>query len=139
MLSALLALIGAIPGIGALVTSITTAVFNSKVQIATAKIGGDTAVATALVKASEPEAHERTAALSVIAGSKILLLLVVVFAAPLAIFEWKVVVYDTILGLGTTLPIRGEVAQWANLIIGFVFGAPTSLALGQMWFSRKTS
>ncbi len=139
MLSAILALIGAIPGIGSVVTAITTAVFNAKVNITTAKIGGDVAVATALVKASETEAHERTAALSVIAGSTVLTILVVGFATPLMIFEWKIVLYDNILGLGSTDPIRGQVGDWASLIISFVFGAPTSLALGNMWFNRKTS
>jgi hypothetical protein len=43
-----------------------------------------------------------------------------------------------VLGMGSTYPIRGEVQQWATTIIAFIFGAPTALAIGHMWFNRKT-
>lgn len=34
----------------------------------------------------------------------------------------KVVVWDTMLGLGTTPPIRGNVGEWMALIAAFLFG-----------------
>lgn len=34
----------------------------------------------------------------------------------------KVVVYDVMLGLGTTDPIRGNVGEWMGLIAAFLFG-----------------
>jgi hypothetical protein len=132
----MLALLAAIPGIGSFVATIVASVFNAKVQIATAKIGGDTAIATALVKATETAAHERTAALAVIAGNTLLTLLIVGFAGPPLIYEWKVVVYDTVLGLGSTPPIHGEVAAWLHTIIGFIFGTTGAVAIGKMWFGR---
>ena len=140
MFAAFIALLGAIPGIGAVVTYVTGKVFDSKVAIATAKIGGDRDVATGLVRAAATAEHERTASLAVIAGNTILTLLVVAFAGPLVIFEWKVIVWDIVLGWGQTDPIRGQVAEWANTIIGFVFGSGTVLAAGKMtlgWLDKR--
>lgn len=136
MLAALLALI---PGLNTLVSSITTSFFNAKVQITQAKIGGDRDVAVRLVQAAEAQAHEDTAKLGIIASNKLLTLLLIAFAVPLVWFEWKVIVWDTILGLGTTEAVKGQVADWGNTIIYFLFGAPTAMALGKMWFTRKTS
>lgn len=136
MIAALLALI---PGLSTLVTSITTAFFNAKVQITQARIGGDRDVAVQLVQAAVQQEHEDTAKLGIIAGNKLLTIMLVAFATPLIWFEWKVIVYDTILGLGTTDAVKGQVADWGNTIIYFLFGSPTVVALGKMWFTRKTS
>ncbi|MDI3469874.1 MAG: hypothetical protein OJF62_001937 [Pseudolabrys sp.] len=38
-------------------------------------------------------------------------------AAPVIIYFWKVIVWDKVLGLGTTDPITGMVADWTGLII----------------------
>jgi hypothetical protein len=38
-------------------------------------------------------------------------------AFPIIIYFWKVVVWDKVLGLGSTDPISGMVADWAGLII----------------------
>ena len=60
-------------------------------------------------------------------------------ALPLVGYEWKVYVWDTMLGWGTTEAVKGQVADWGNTIIYFLFGSPTVMGLGKMWFSRKTS
>lgn len=135
----MLAFLSLIPGLSTLVQSIVTAVFNAKVQITQARIGGDRDVAVQLVRAAEAQAHEDTAKLGIIAGNKLLTLLLIAFAVPLVWFEWKVIVWDTILQLGTTEAVRGQVADWGNTIIYFLFGSPTVVALGKMWFTRKTS
>jgi hypothetical protein len=137
---AALALLGAIPGIGSVVTFVVGKVFDAKVSIATAKIGGDKETAVAIVKASETAEQQRVAALGVIAGSTVLTLLLVAFAAPLVIFVWKVVVWDIVLKLGVTDPIKGQVAEWANTIIYSVFGSGTVLATSRMtlnWLSKR--
>jgi hypothetical protein len=139
-MSALLALLGAIPGIGSIVTFVVGKVFDAKVSIATAKIGGDKETAVAIVRASETAEQQRVAALGVIAGSTVLTLLLVAFAAPLVIFVWKVVVWDIVLKLGVTDPIKGQVAEWANTIIYSVFGSGTVLATSRMtlnWLSKR--
>lgn len=131
-----MALLAAIPGIGGIVTAITTALFNAKVEITKAKTGADRDVAVRLVQAAEAREHENTARLAIFAGNKLLTVLVIAFATPLVLFEWKVVVVDIVFQAGSTDPIRGQVADWATTIIAFLFGTPTALALGKMWFSR---
>ena len=38
------------------------------------------------------------------------------------IYVWKVVVWDKVLGLGTTDPLSGDVAQWAMIVLTAYFG-----------------
>jgi hypothetical protein len=130
-------ILGLIPGLATLVSAIVKARFDAQVAITQAKIGGDRDVAVALVKASETAAHERSAALATVAGSTTLSILVAVFAAPLVIYEWRVIVVDIVFHGGSTDPIHGQVADWANTIIAFIFGSSTVTTLGSMWFNRK--
>lgn len=134
----MLALLGAIPGIGRIVEAVTSSWFNAKVRITQAKIGGDRDVATSIVSLSATESEEGRARLGIIASNKILTLLVVAFAAPFVIFIWKVVVWDIVFGLGVTDPIKGQVAEWADTIILAIFGAPTAMAIGKMWFANRS-
>jgi len=46
-------------------------------------------------------------------------------ALPVVIYLWKVVVYDKVLGLGTTDPITGDVGAWAGVIVTTYFGGRT--------------
>jgi len=46
-------------------------------------------------------------------------------ALPVVIYIWKVIVYDKVLGMGTTDPITGEVATWAGVIVTTYFGGRT--------------
>jgi hypothetical protein len=41
------------------------------------------------------------------------------------LFLAKCVVWDTVLGLGTTPPLRGDVSNWCGLIMSFYFGKRT--------------
>lgn len=134
----MLSILGALPIIGNVVTGITSAVFNAKVKIAQARIGGDRDVAVEVVRKAAIEDQARATSLAAIAGSKLLTVLVVAFALPLVIFVWKVVVWDIVLGLGSTDPIRGQVAEWGNQIVWFIFGAPTALSLGKLWFNSRS-
>jgi hypothetical protein len=38
-------------------------------------------------------------------------------AFPIVIYLWKVIVWDKVLGLGSTDPITGMVADWAGIIV----------------------
>jgi len=38
-------------------------------------------------------------------------------ALPIIIYFWKVIVWDKVLGLGSTDPITGMVADWAGVIV----------------------
>jgi hypothetical protein len=137
MISAFLALLAAIPGIGSIVTSLTSAIFSAKVQMYTARLGVDRDVAVAMIQASAAEADGRAKMWGAIGASKLLTWLVVAFAVPVIWYEGKVVIYDTILGLGTTSPIKGDVEAWMNSIVYSLFGSATALAAVQHWWTTK--
>jgi hypothetical protein len=44
------------------------------------------------------------------------------FAFAFVIYVWKVVVWDRVLGLGTTDALGGDVAQWAMIVLTAYFG-----------------
>jgi hypothetical protein len=44
------------------------------------------------------------------------------FAYAFIIYVWKVVVWDKVLGLGSTDPLSGEVGQWATILLAAYFG-----------------
>ena len=44
------------------------------------------------------------------------------FAAAFIIYTWEVVVWDKVLGLGSTPALSGEVAQWATAVLTAYFG-----------------
>ena len=46
-------------------------------------------------------------------------------AMPVVIYLWKVIVWDKVLGLGTTDAITGEVGTWVAIIIASYFGGRT--------------
>lgn len=46
-------------------------------------------------------------------------------ALPVVIYIWKILVWDKVLGWGTTDPIEGLVAQWAGIIVTTYFGGRT--------------
>ena len=130
-------------------------VFDSKVAIVQARLGVERDVAVQLVTAAAQENHENTSKLAIYASSKILTVMLVGFAVPFILYTWKIVVVDIVIGrgcigfhpfgweiianhcwVGTTDPIKGQVAEWATTIIGFLFGSATTVTIGKMWFNR---
>jgi hypothetical protein len=43
-------------------------------------------------------------------------------ALPIIIYLWKVIVWDKVLGLGTTDPITGMIADWTGMILAAYVG-----------------
>jgi hypothetical protein len=41
------------------------------------------------------------------------------------VFFAKCVVWDTVLGLGTTPPLKGDVSMWSGIVMSFYFGKRT--------------
>jgi len=41
------------------------------------------------------------------------------------VFYWKCVVWDTVLGLGSTPALKGDVSVWAGIVMSFYFGKRT--------------
>lgn len=138
MLSFGLAVLNMIPGLSSLITGITSAYFNSKVELAQARIGGDTAVAIATIRAAAVEDATSVNRLRVIGGSWVLSFLVIGFSLPYMIYEWQCVVYDKVLMHGTTSTdaLGGDISAWATVIITCLFGSGTALTAGHMYFNR---
>ena len=44
------------------------------------------------------------------------------FAFAFVLYIWKVVVWDRVLGLGSTAALTGDVAQWAMIVLTAYFG-----------------
>lgn len=143
MLTAILAFFQAAPAIIGGVNAFAAKYYDAKVAITTARIGGNRDVAIAMVNASVQSSHDNLERLKVIAGSKTLLFLVVGFATPWIIYEWKAVAWDNVFcpmftgHYGFTPPIGGDVAEWAKTIIACLFGSGTALAAGSMYFNAK--
>lgn len=139
MIAAIITFINMIPGINTMVTALTTAYFNSKVQLAQARIGGDTTVAVATVKAAAVSEASGVDRLKVIAGSWILSFLTIGFSLPYMLYEWECVVYDKLWMHGThaTDALGGDISAWSTTIIGCLFGSGTVLTAGHMFFNRS--
>lgn len=143
MITAILAFFQAIPAITGGITAFTTAFYNAKVQITTARIGGDVNVAKQLVSGIVAEGQVRVSFLQAVSQSKFLMFLVGGFATPWIVYEWKIVLWDNILCkafydvYGFTPPIGGTVGDWAGVIIAGIFGTGSVMAVGQMFFNRK--
>lgn len=147
MLSLLGRLIGLIPGVLNFAENWQKNAYDAKVRIMTARIGGDKARAEEIVKLAMAEKHEQNTWLSIIASSPLLTWLIILFALPLVIFAWKVVVIDKVIGPGcifnacwdgSTDAIKGQVAEWANTIIVSIFGSATAIPVAKMIFANRS-
>ena len=137
MITAILAFFQAVPSIVHGVEAFTSKYYDAKVKITTARIGGDTDVAKTLVSGVVKEGDTRVEFLRVTSQSKFLMFLIGGFAIPWMVHEWKVVIWDNMLGLGSTLPIKGSVGEWGGIIITALFGSATAATIGQMYFNRR--
>jgi hypothetical protein len=143
MLTAILAFFQAIPAITGGINNFVSKYYDAKVQITTARIGGDVSVARALVSGVVAEGQVRVEFLKAVSQSKFLMFLVGGFAFPWIVYEWKVVLYDNIISLslfgvtGFTPAIKGLVADWSGVILAGIFGTGSVMAVGQMFFNRR--
>ena len=58
-------------------------------------------------------------------------------AFPIIIYFWKVIVWDKVLGLGTTDPITGMIADWAGMIITAYVGGRSIEKVARI-FTRRS-
>lgn len=58
------------------------------------------------------------------------------FAGAFIIYVWKVVVWDKVMGLGTTDALSGDVAQWAMIVLTAYFGGRSLEKVARIW-ARK--
>lgn len=136
-LSLISSVLGLIPGLENVAAKIAGYAFDAKVKMFQARTGADRDVAVQALRSAALESHASAERLKIVAGSWLLTALVVGFALPLVVFEWKVVVVDIVFKAGTTDPIKGQVADWAQVIIASLFGSTSAVTLGSMWLNRK--
>jgi hypothetical protein len=127
VLTAFVAFLTALPAVTGGITSFLTAYNDAKVRMLQARAGVTRDVAVAAISGA---VTERVSVNNVIAGSKALQFLIIAFALPIVAFEWKVVMWDTMLGWGSTPAVRGEVAVWMGTIVNWLFGSTTALVAG---------
>lgn len=140
MLAAILGFLNLVPGLGKVAQAITASVYDAKVKITQARIGGDRDVAVSIVTAA---ATTQSSFYAAVAQSKILAFIVLGFALPWIAYNAKVVFVDNVWCVlwgivdCSTPAIKGQVGEWGHIIILSIFGSGTTLALGNMWFNRK--
>lgn len=137
MWAAVLAFLNMIPGLSTVIQAVTQAYFNSKVQLASIRVGGDVAIAKSMVTGIVAEGQVRVSFLQTVAQSKFLMFLVGGFALPIMLFNFKCIVWDTMLRLGTTPPIGGQVADYMSTILYGIFGMGSVMGVGHMYFNRN--
>lgn len=133
-----MALIGAIPVLGQIVTSIMTSFFNARVNMYTARTGVSRDVAVAAIQAQIADNQAKAGWITALASNPIMMLIVVGFALPFIVFEWKCVVIDIVWMGGTTStpPIKGQLADWANVILGGIFISSTGMGVAHAIVNR---
>jgi hypothetical protein len=137
-MSFILSILGLIPGAMKLAEFITGKVFDAKVAIKTAQIGGDRDVARELIIAAAKDNETKVGWLSVVASSPILSFVVVGFAFPFIFYLNKVIVYDLCLGLGSTPTLKYILLEnWGGIIISGIFVTSGGAAVAHSYFSRS--
>lgn len=138
MLSGIMGLLGFLPKVLNFAEAWQKNKYDAQVQITAAKIGGNTEQAKALVSAHNAQEEANVKRLGIFASNKFLTILLITAAIPLVGYEWKVYVYDTMLGWGSTEAVKGQVAEWGNTVWWFLFGSPTVMGIGKMWMNKNS-
>ncbi len=139
----LLTLLGLIPGVSSLISTITGKWFDSKVAMYQARMGVTKEVAVAAITAEVGNNQAKVGWLNAVAGSKFLMVIVGGFAGPWIIYGWKVIVWDNIVHkffwdvYGFTPPITGLVGDWAGIILGGIFVTSTGMGLAHAVIKRS--
>lgn len=58
------------------------------------------------------------------------------FACAFVVYVWKVVVWDKVFGLGVTDPLRGDVSDWAMIVLTAYFGGRSLEKVARVLASR---
>ncbi|HLY91320.1 MAG TPA: hypothetical protein VKQ27_20210 [Acetobacteraceae bacterium] len=129
----LMALIGLIPGALTVIEGIIGLQKDAQVKITMAKLGCDRDTAIAKVNALRDMDHDGVSRLQIIASSKALVFLLLCFALPIAAYDAKVIIWDVMLGWGSTDAIKGVVAEHMNTVMIGIFGAAGAMGAASLW------
>jgi hypothetical protein len=131
MIGIALTVLRMIPGIGALISTITTKWMDTKAQMYAEKMGVTKVVATEILRAEIVNNQTKVGWLHAVAGSRFLQFIVGGFALPLIVHMNKAYVWDNVIhpifwaGYGFTPPMSGYIMEWGGVIIGGIFVTAT--------------
>lgn len=138
-MSVILGLLSYIPGFLTFATAITNKAFDTKVALYQAKTGAARDVAVAAITAAVTTDQAKAGWIAALAQNPIMMGIVVGFALPPIIYEWKVIVYDNVWaywGKYYTPAIGGSVADWATTILYGIFLTGGGLGIAHAWLKK---
>lgn len=144
MIAFAMTLLRFIPGIGSLISTITTKWMDTKAQMYAERMGVTKDVAVEAIRAQALDNQTKVGWLQVVAGSFFLQMLVGGFAFPLIYYMNKSIVWDNIIHkwlygtYGFTPPLAGFTAEWAGIIISGIFVTSTGLVAAGAYVSKAT-
>lgn len=106
-----------ITGVISPVTNAITAIYTKKEDTDLEKFKVDGQVDTALVGAYVSIAQANASLLN----NKWMIALQAIFAIPLGVYYGKCILWDKVLALGTTDPLKGDISTYSLWIVGFLF------------------
>jgi hypothetical protein len=120
-------------GLGNAVSSIAGKIADAQVERAKALTDRERIVADERIKTLEMQRDVLVAE----QGSRLTRWVRPAFAFPFVVYVNKLVIWDKVLGWGTTDPLGPELAETLALVIGAYFIARPFEKVGQAWANRK--
>lgn len=139
MIAALMAVLHLIPGFTSLATTFISKHYDSQVAMYQARWGVSRDVAITAIQAMAQDNQTKVSWIQAVSASPVFAIVVLGFALPPIIFEWKVVVIDNVIaywGKGYTPAIGGEVGIWMGTIITGVFITAGGAGIAHTVFSN---
>lgn len=140
MIAAFFAVLHLIPGFTSLAQFVVGKVYDSKVAMYQARWGVTRDVAVAAIQAQAPLAQAQVSWIEALAKNPIMMGLVVGFALPWIILEWKALVYDNVWqfwGTYHTDPVKGALADWGDTILKGIFITGGGLGIAHAVINKK--
>lgn len=139
-MSFILAILNMIPGVSSLIQFVVGKLYDSKVAMYQTRWGVTRDVAVAAIQAQAPLAQAQVSWIMALAQNPVMMGVVVGFALPWIILEWKVIVYDNVWahwGQYMTDPVKGVIGDWGNTILAGIFITGGGLGVAHAVFNKK--
>lgn len=139
-MTVLLGLLTYIPGLLNLIGTLQKNWFDARVQLYQVRMGTTRDVAIAAINAEVTNNQTKVNWILALAQNPIMMMIVVGFALPWIILEWKVVVYDNVWahwGEYYTPEIKSNVGDWAGIILTGIFVSGTGIGVAHAFLNRS--
>jgi len=142
-MTAIMTILGMIPGLSALIQFVVGKYMDSKVAIYQTRMGVTKEVAVEAVRSETVNNQTKVNWLNAVANSRFLQFIVGGFAGPWIVYSWKVIVWDNIVHKffwGTyayTPTIHGNIGDGFNVIITGIFVTSAGMGLAASFLKKK--